>query len=249
MKKSFRAFMMCLTMFTAIPVPYRKWDEKARHLVSVFLPFIGAIIGAIWAALAYFLRISMLPSLVCGALLCAFPFVITGAIHMDGFLDVVDAKKSYRDIEEKKKILKDPHVGSFAVIEAIILVIMQFALFSSAKGTANYLTLILIPIVSRCASALCVTLLRPMSESEYAGLFGRKIKISHTVVLLSILDLSVAAGFVFLGKYGFASVAVLLGYLICLLSAYHSFKGVSGDVAGYCLVFGELCGIAVYSLI
>jgi len=249
LKKSFRAFMMCLTMFTAIPVPYRKWDEKARPLMSAFLPFIGAIIGAIWAALAYLLRVLQLPSLVCGALLCAFPFVITGAIHIDGFLDVVDAKKSYRDIEEKKKILKDPHVGSFAVIEAIILVMMQFALLSSAKETANCFTFILIPVVSRCASALCVTLFRPMSESEYAGLFSRKIKVSHAVVLLLTLVLSVAAGFMFLGKYGFASVAVLLGYLMCLLSAYHSFKGVSGDVAGYCLVFGELCGIAVYSLI
>ncbi|MBR4746042.1 MAG: adenosylcobinamide-GDP ribazoletransferase, partial [Desulfovibrio sp.] len=61
------------------------------------------------------LRLAPLPTLVSGAILCAFPFLITGGIHFDGFLDVTDAVKSWRDLDERRRILKDPNVGSFAV--------------------------------------------------------------------------------------------------------------------------------------
>ena len=63
------------------------------------------------------------------------------------------------------------------------------------------------------------------------------------------LAAAVAAGFVVLGKYVFASLAVIAGYMLCLIGAFRSLDGMSGDISGYALVFGELCGIAVYALI
>ncbi len=249
MKKYFTAFMMSMTMFCAIPCPFHKWDEESRPLMTLFLPFVGVWIGLLWTLCAYVLRLLSVPALVSGAVLCAFPFLVTGGMHIDGFLDVTDARKSWRDLEERRRILKDPHVGSFAVVYACLLIIAQFALFSSAPETANIFTLILIPTVSRCVAALCVTVLRPISVSEYFGVYRNGIKKSHIVLLVIFLVIAVAAGFVFLGKYGFASVAVILGYLFCLIGAFRSLDGMSGDISGYSLVFGELCGIAVYALI
>lgn len=249
MKKWFRALLMCFSMFTAIPVPGKVWDEEARPRMTLFLPAVGLLIGGVWTVLAYLLARWELPRLIVGAALCAFPFLITGGIHFDGYLDVTDAVKSWREPEERRKIVKDPHVGSFAVLAGVLLVMAQFAFFASARGEAKPLTLLFIPTVSRTAAALAVTALRPVTVSEYAGAYRKGVKKSHAVFLSALLILELAAGFVFLGKYGFAGVGVLLGYCHHACRGFRSLDGFSGDVSGCALTFSEVCGIAVFALI
>ena len=249
MKRCFRACMMAFSMFCALPSPFRGWDEEARPLMTLFLPVVGAWIGFLWALSALLIRLFHIPTMLGAALLCAYPFLVTGCIHMDGYLDVTDAVKSWRDLPERRRILKDPHAGSFAVISCALLVVLQFALFASAGADADCFALMLIPIVSRTAAGLGVTVLRPMSTSEYAGAYRKGVKPSHIAIFTVVLLVTVILGFVLLGKYGFASIAVVLGYLLALRRAFRSLDGMSGDISGYALTIGELCGIAVYALI
>ncbi|MBP3918369.1 MAG: adenosylcobinamide-GDP ribazoletransferase [Clostridia bacterium] len=249
MKKYFRACMMCMTMFCAIPCPFHTWDDEARPLMTLFLPVVGAWIGILWTLTAYVIRWLGLPVMVGAAILCAYPFLITGGMHMDGYLDVTDAVKSWRDLEERRRILKDPNAGSFAVLACVLLIMTQFALFAQANDTANAFTLTLIPIVSRTTAGLCITVLRPMGTSEYAGAYRQGIKKSHIVVFIITMLCVAALGFLLLGKYGFASLAVIAGYLMHLRRAFRSLDGMSGDISGYALTFAEVCGIAVFSLI
>ena len=245
MKKYLYAFVMCQSMFCAIPAP-QIWDEKAKDKMLLFLPIVGLEIGALWAALAWLCRLLNLPALVAGLVLCAYPFLITGFIHLDGFMDVTDAVKSWRDLERRREILKDSHVGSFAVIGIALLMLAQFAFFSSAPAEANSLILIFIPAVSRCCSSLAVTGLKPMSTSQYAD---QKKPKSHIVALSIMLCIFLAAGFLLCGKYGFALVGCLAGYGLALLRAYRSLDGMNGDISGFALTIGELCAVVVYALI
>ena len=249
MRKYFRAFMMSMTMFCAIPCPFHNWDDDARPLMTLFLPAVGAWIGILWTLAAYLISRLELPVLIGAAILCAYPFLATGGMHMDGYLDVTDAVKSWREPDERRRILKDPNVGSFAVISGILLIIAQFALFVSAKDAANPFTLTLIPIVSRTIAGLCVTVLRPLGTSEYSGAYRQGVKKSHIVVFAVILVCMTALGFLLLGRYGFASLAVIAGYLWKLRRAFRSLDGMSGDISGYALTFSEVCGIAVFALI
>ena len=57
MKRCAKALMMCLSMFCAIPCPYRKWDEDARPLTTLFLPLVGVLIGGLWTLAAYLLQL------------------------------------------------------------------------------------------------------------------------------------------------------------------------------------------------
>ena len=236
-------------MFTAIPCPIVKWGEESRPIMTLFLPAVGAILGGLWTLTAYLLRLSGLPPLVRGFLLCAFPLAVTGGIHMDGFLDTVDAVRSWRSLEERRRILKDPHAGSFAVIAACLLILAQFALFASAKETANLFSLLFIPLVTRASAALCVTVLRPISESQYSGAYRKGVKSSHALFLSLVLLGSIALGFAVLGRYGLAPLASLAGYCLSLRRGVRSLEGMSGDLSGYALTWGELCGIAVYALL
>ena len=245
MKTYLHAFAMCQSMFCAIPAP-QVWEEKAKDKMLLFLPIVGLEIGAIWAGLAWLCRLLNLPAMITALILSAYPYLVTGFLHLDGYMDVTDAVKSWRDLERRREILKDSHVGSFAVIGIVLLMVAQFAVFASAPEDANYLILIFIPAVSRCCSALAVTGLKPMSTSQYAG--QQKPK-SHLVVLSIMLAIFMAAGFLICGKYGFVLVGGLVGYGIALRRAYKSLEGMNGDISGYALTIGELTAAAVYVLI
>ena len=245
MKKYLHAFVMCQSMFCSIPAP-QLWDEKAKDKMLLFLPIVGMEIGAIWAVLAWLCRLLNLSALVAGMILCAYPYIVTGFIHLDGYMDVTDAVKSWRDLERRREILKDSHVGSFAVIGIVLLMLAQFAVFASAPADANFLILIFIPAVSRCCSAMAVTGLKPMSTSQYADRSKPK---SHMVVLAVMLCIFLVLGFLLCGKYGFALLGCLAGYGLALRRAYKSLEGMNGDISGYALTIGELCAVAVYALI
>ena len=245
MKKYLHAFAMCQSMFCAIPAP-QLWDEKAKDKMLLFLPFVGLEIGAIWAVLAWLCSLVKLPGMMTALVLAAYPYVVTGFLHLDGFMDVTDAVKSWRDLERRREILKDSHVGSFAVIGIILLMIAQFASFACVPGEADIGILIFIPAVSRCCSALAVTGLKPMATSQYAD---QKMPKGRLVALGILLCVFMAAGFLLCGKYGFALVGCFAGYGLALRRAYKSLDGMNGDISGYALTIGEVCAVAVYALL
>lgn len=246
MKKYLHAYAMCQSMFCAIPFPWNIWDEQARSKMLLFLPVVGVEIGAIWAALAWLCAYLKLPGLVMGLVMSVYPFMVTGFLHLDGFMDVTDAMKSCRSLERRREILKDSHVGAFAVIGTVLLILAQFVLFASAPADANYLVLLFVPAVSRCCSALAVTALKPMTTSQYAQ---QKKQKSHLAALIIMACLFIAAGFMICGKYGFALIGCILGYGWALRKGYQSLEGMNGDISGYALTIAELCGAAVYVLI
>lgn len=246
MKTCLHAFAMCQSMFCAIPCPWKVWDEQARGKMLLFLPLVGLEIGLIWVILAQICRLFALPALVVGLILAVYPYLVTGFLHLDGFMDVTDAVKSWRDLERRREILKDSHVGSFAVINLVLLVVAQFALFSSAADEADSLILLFVPAVSRCCSALAVTGLKPMSTSQYAN---REKQTSHLIVTALLMYAFVTAGFLLCGKYGFALLGCLAGYGLALRRGYRSLEGMNGDISGYALTLGELCAVAVYALL
>lgn len=246
MKQYFHAFAMCQSMFCAIPFPCKVWDEKARDKMLLFLPIVGLEMGILWAVLAWLCAALELPALVTGLVLAVYPYLVTGFIHLDGYMDVLDAVKSCRSLERRREILKDSHVGAFAVIGLLLLVLAQFALLASAPREADTRVLIFVPAVSRCCSALAVTGLKPMSTSQYAAQGRSK---AHLEVLSAMAVIFVAAGFFLCGKYGLVLLGCLAGYGLALRKAYRSLEGMNGDISGYALSIGELCAAAVYALL
>ena len=132
MKRALTALAMALSMYTAVPLPLKRWDENSRPLMLVFLPVVGLVLGLLWYGLALLMGVLALPGAVCAALLTLYPYLITGHLHLDGFMDCADAILSRRSLEEKQKILKDPHVGAFAVISLAALFLLGFAIALSA---------------------------------------------------------------------------------------------------------------------
>ena len=259
MKKLLTAFAMTQSMFCAIPFPCKTWKEEARPYMLLFLPVVGLEIGAIWAGANYLLVLLQVPDLIYGLVMCAIPYLISGFIHLDGFLDVTDAISSWRPLEKRRAILKDSNVGAFAVIWCVFLILAGFALFSSAADlasvslqdaiseTAPNWSLLFIPVVSRCCSAIAVMRLKPMTASQYSK--SETYPRWPSVVLAFVVIICTIICFLLCGKYGFVIIGGLCGYGLALWKSYRLLDGMNGDVSGYCLTISELCAVAVFVLI
>lgn len=247
MRKFFTAFVMTQSMFCSLPFPCRKWDEEARPYMLLFLPVVGLEIGLLWLAAHFVLGYFHMPGMMYGLVMCAVPYLISGFIHLDGFLDVTDAISSWKTLEQRRAILKDSNVGAFAVIWCVVLVLAGFACFSSIPVDTDGLCLVLVPVVSRCCSSIAVMRLKPMTTSQYSG--SQTYPKWPSVVLMIVLVICLILGFVLFGKYGFTLLGGLIGYLVALLRSYRLLDGVNGDVSGFCLTISELCAVAMFSLL
>lgn len=234
---------MCLSMFTALPLPQCKWEEDLRKPATACLPLVGLVIGLMWWAIAALAR-CLLPDLLSAAIIAAFPFLLTGFIHLDGFMDTADAMLSWREREQRLKILKDVHVGSFSVVALMLLAMFQFAAAAELK---RLFPLVLIPLISRCCSAYCVLTIVPLQHSEYAA------EDETPRVLFKCIKTMAIAAFValllFSGWQGLlCGVAVLGAYALSMRWCVQTLGGVSGDLAGFALTISELCGLIVLAI-
>ena len=144
-------FFMAWGMFLAIPCPKKIWSETARRKMLACLPFVGIVVGAVWALCAWLA--GYLPRALGAALGAAAPWLVTGFLHLDGFMDVCDGILSRRDLETRRRILKDSHCGAFAVICMVLLAMAQWSAFLSMENVP-LLPLALIPVASRAAAAV-----------------------------------------------------------------------------------------------
>lgn len=245
-RRLFRALFMCLGMFTALPVVYRPWDEALRPLMIACLPVVGLVLGGLWLAAGAILRaLSVAPALA-AAVLLILPILMTGGIHLDGYMDTADAVLSWRPLEKRLEILKDPHTGSFSVIALACLLLAGYgaalAMLQSGRGL---LPLLFIPAVSRACSAFCVSRLKPLSHSEYAGKTDGAGAVSGAIFAILCVSLSAFAGW-----HGVVScLSVVAGYALTMRKAYGTLGGFSGDLAGCALSVGEVCGLIALAVV
>ena len=169
MKQYLTGFFMAWGNFCALPCPCKRWDTNATPLMLGFLPSVGVIIGAIWAALYFAAVYFGLPYLVVAFLVTFLPFALCGFLHMDGFMDCSDAILSRRPLEDRQRILKDSYTGAFAVISIVFYILAYFAFASTAITIGiDFANMILLVCLSRSVSGLHVLIAKPMQTSQYA---------------------------------------------------------------------------------
>ena len=246
MKKIITGFFMSWGMFCTIPCPNKVWDDESRSFSVVFLPVIGLIIGIIWAVIAFLLHLISCPAILTAALLTVIPYLLSGFMHLDGFMDCCDAMLSRRTLEERQRILKDSHTGAFAVICLCILMLITFSLFASTKTTFSVWSLIFIPAAARIPSAICVLCLTPMSTSQYAKAEHPKmcrIAAYALLVIICVLDALI------FGVHGIGAAAAVISGFAAVLYARGNLGGMSGDISGFGITIAECIGIAFTVLI
>ena len=264
--KYVRGFLMAWGMFCWIPCPYTKWREEDRLAQIGMFPLVGTMIGVIlcacWAALYY----AGAGALVMGAVLTGVYFLLTGFIHLDGFMDCSDAiMPRHPDMSERRRILKDSHVGAFAVIcLALMLVVFAGSMAEIAPhfGIKGCCLIVVVLTASRFMSAVTVLLEAPMDTSQYANVSGRKSMgtVNNTIPAFIIMILVLGAAEVLIsGGDPLALIAELYSnvvFVITVLAAWLAAKndikklgGMSGDISGHMITMAEMLGVLTMALI
>ena len=212
MSKYVTAFFMAWGNFLSIPCPKKIWDNNLRKEMLSLLPLVGLIAGLIEFLLLMLVRSiyghGFFPIPVAAFILTLITFGISGFMHADGFMDCSDAILSRRDLEERRRILKDSTVGAFSVISMIFMVLGTYAAFTAITERVmatiaisytvafklmpviNALPVIAIPVVSRATAGACVLGLKPMETSQYSEeKNGRKHIPVLTVLVLAIVSI------------------------------------------------------------
>lgn len=233
-------------MFSALPVPQTEWKNETMRYVMAAFPLVGAVIGLLCVLWALICEALTFPAALFAAGMCAIPVLITGGIHLDGFCDTWDALSSNGTVEKKQEILKDPHVGTFAVLHLCIWFVAYFALWT-ALPEFRFLPVLGCFCLSRTLSGLALTLFPLREGSGLARTFAdaaekekvRRILIVYTVILAALLCVS--------GAWSMA-VAAAVVFLIYRYGIVKEFGGLSGDLAGWFLETAELWMLGAWCL-
>ena len=247
MKKLLTGFCMSWGMFCYIPGP-KKWDEEARPYMLAWLPTVGAIMGIIWALLIALLNYLSIPGTAFGAVACWIPFVLSGFMHVDGYMDVNDAVMSRGTLEKKRAILKDSRCGTFAIVSFIFLVLVEFGVLSNAAYYMECLAAlsraVIILTVPRALSGLMMMTLKPMETSQYVEMKrDRKAETFLIVQLIIWAAVCVTVGIEELPNMILTVIMAAAGTLVSIYFARRELQGMNGDIAGYAILWGELMGI------
>lgn len=236
--KLIKAFFMCLGMFTSIPCPWRPWDEDARDWMLVTLPLVGLVIGLLWAGIGWVTE-EVMPYIL-PATIAALPWLLTGFIHLDGYMDTCDAMLSWSPLEKRLEILKDSHIGAFAVVGLGLLFMFSYDAAAGTLWYDHFGPLLFIPVVSRCGSAFSVLTLRPIGHSQYAEM---KSQMPQRLTVVAIWLVAVVVCALWLGMPAIALLIETAAYVLAMTWVYRTLKGVSGDVAGFALSVSECAAL------
>lgn len=235
-----KSLIIAFSTYSRIPMPRIQWEEKAMKYSMCFFPAVGLVTGLCSVGCLYGLKALGMGKLFVAAALTVLPILLNGGIHMDGFLDTVDAKRSYKSREEKLQILKDPHTGAFAIIYGIVYLVLMLGLFSEVSEkeivfvAAGY-------VYSRILSGLSVVTLRKAKKDGMVAAAADAAQKNCKWILTA--ELAVCAAGLLCLDWVRGLVCLLTG-LVCFLyyrrMAYRTFGGITGDLAGYFLQVCEL---------
>ncbi len=236
-----RSLASAFLMYSGIPVPHVEWKEENRRYALCFFPLIGAVIGALQIAWFEFCIMNPVSAVFRGVVSVLIPVLVTGGIHIDGFGDTTDAISSYADRQKRLEIMKDPHIGSFAVIGICSVFLLQFGLYCEIRSFGGIAAAALGYILSRALSGLAAVTLRSAKSDGSLQNFVRPADKRITVCSLTGTILLCAAAMLYLNLIEGAAVCVAaaLCSVIYRAIAYRNFGGITGDTEGWFLQVTE----------
>lgn len=237
-----KSLFAAISTYSAIPVPQFEWDRDNTRYALCFFPVVGLFIAVLLAGLNCACRWLKVGTFLFAALACCLPVLVSGGIHMDGFIDTMDALASHQGRERKLEIMKDHHCGAFAVIYCVVYFALYLGLLSELYSRELIWPLCPGYVLSRALSGLCAVKLPKARKSGMLAAVTEGVKNKPASLWLGIT--AVLAVTVMLAIHVFAALAVtltlglwLVGYRrMCL----KQFGGVTGDTAGFFLQVSEL---------
>ena len=239
--KWMKGFLINLQFFTSIPIPIQlpMGKEHLEKAIKTF-PLMGLLQGGIYAGVLFgFLHWTPFSDVTTAFAVWLAMIMLTGGIHLDGWMDTSDAFFSYRDQEKRLEIMSDPRTGAFGALSVIVLLSTRFLFIFEITQMAqpiSYFLIVLIPFFSRSVMGVLLLNVKSAKQGGLGSLFKQAASdktlffyLSYIVILLGITTIIM--------------IDALFGVLLFLIVAagviaffkkkiVNWFGGMTGDVLG-----------------
>lgn len=229
--------LAALQFLTIFPIPKRRQINAEELGASQgYFPLVGLLLGAILAGVDWLLGF-ILPVAVVNAVIIIVLVVLTGALHVDGFIDTCDGLLARKIPEERWRIMSDSRVGGFGVAGAFCLLLLFYVSLGSIPESYRMIALILTPTLGRWSMVYAIFAFpyaKPtglgVSFKEQAG--WRKLVLATLIALAATVGLFAIRG---LGLMLAGLALMLVVWLVALAVALFlrgKFGGLTGDSYG-----------------
>lgn len=246
------AFRAALQFLSTLPVPgSRDLPEADWGRATAWYPAVGLVLGAILAGLDWVVR-WVLPGNVAAAVLLAVWIGLSGALHLDGFVDCCDALLVPVSRERRLEILRDVHAGTFGIVGVVALLLLKYTTLATLADGSRLAALLLVPTLARWGMSGAVLLYpyaRPgpgLGQRAKAGASGVHLAVASGTTLL-VTGLAWGLGL------GWAAAVLLILVLVTVLASagwiQSKLGGLTGDAYGAICELGEtVCLLALAAL-
>lgn len=236
-----KSCIIAFSMYSRIPVPQFKWKDGDMKYALCFFPWVGAVIGVcvyFWRVLCERFEIG---NLGCTLLSTAIPLLVTGGFHVGGYMDTMDAFRSYQPREKKLEILKDSHIGAFSVIMLGVYGLIYLVAFSEIQNTTLLSIVCAGFALARCLCGISVISFPSAKKNGLLYLFASSAQ-KNTVKASLYLQGVVCVGYM-LWQSLHAGIVVAMAALGAFAWYYYrcmkELGGITGDTAGYFVLVCE----------
>lgn len=221
-------FLVAVQFLSIFPAVIKRpfTPTELGHSTS-FYPVVGLLFGAILAGTNYLLSF-VFPPAITAALTLTVWVILSGALHLDGFLDACDGLFGGGTPEKRLEIMKDERIGAFALAGGVLLILIKFTALNSLSNSAS--ALLLAPTLSRW-SMVATIFAFPYAREQ--GL-GRDIK-DHTGLRQVLLASAIALVVTWSAGRGFGLLVALASILIAWIAGRFTLRripGMTGDTYG-----------------
>jgi len=198
-------FLAALEFLTVVPSPLRREatpKEIGRSLV--YFPLIGLGLGGVLYGLDRLFAL-FLPMALGSVLIIVALILLTGANHLDGFIDTCDGMAAGRSPQQRLEIMHDSRAGAFGVVGACCLLLVKSISLIFVPGSFRMAALLLMPTLSRWAMVYAV-FAYPSARREGIGQIFKEqanwqrmtiatlVALAISVLLMKLLGLALMAG-------------------------------------------------------
>lgn len=239
--------LLALQFLTRLPIrqtlDYR--PEQWGRAVLAF-PLAGLAVGLI-LTLSSSLLINTNTPLLQAVILLTLWVLLTGALHLDGLADTLDAwVGGMGDKEKTLRIMKDPASGPIGVTAILLVLLLKLISLESLLSSGQWLALLFIPVLARTNLILLLLTLPYAKATGMGHAMQRHLPIAPAWGIIWFTALLTAV----------ISPILLLTWLLSLL-AYAAYRralqqrlgGTTGDTAGAWVELSETLMLLSASLL
>lgn len=228
-RPSLNGLLGIVSFSTRIPVNRMVTIEEMASSVVIW-PYVGLLIGAFGAVLAYIshhvfaLNITLTAVLVYG-----FIIWFTGFNHVDGVMDMGDGLMVHGDCEKRLAVMRDSSVGTGGIATFFVVASLTLAALASVPSGVFIQTVLLMELCSKFSMITSMVI----GKDDTRGI-GRLIKSGiNTKILLVLVIINSLIGYLILGIPGVCAIiaAVCTGLYLAHV-ADNKFGCVTGDIMG-----------------